>query len=103
MLMLERNNRRRKKLSCLLVYNLVVETRNIQIKKKTPPIPHKTSRLFGAYILSDVCLQNKEEAGPLVAGYMRWVKASGRTEPLKESPEWVQKLVSFRETRVKGK
>lgn len=102
MLMLERNNRRRKKLSCLLVYNLVVETRNIQIKN-TPPKPHKTSRLFGAYILSDVCLQNKEETGPLVAGYMRWVKASGRTEPLKERPEWVQKLVSFRKTRVKGK
>lgn len=102
MLMLERNNRRRKKLSCLLVYNLVVETRNIQIKK-TPPKSHKTSRLFGAYILSDVCLQNKEEAGPLVAAYTRWVKASGRTEPLKESPEWVQKLVSFRKTRVKGK
>ncbi|EDM07001.1 rCG38057 [Rattus norvegicus] len=34
---------------------------------------------------------------------MRWVKASGRTEPLKERPEWVQKLVSFRKTRVKGK
>lgn len=102
MLMLERNNRRRKKLSCLLVYNLVVETRNIQIKK-SPPKSHKTSRLFGAYILSDVCLQNKEEAGPLVAGYMRWVKASGRTKPLKESPEWIQKLVSFRKTRVKGK
>lgn len=86
MLMLERNNRRRKKLSCLLVYNLVVETRNIQIKK--PLKPHKTSRLFGAYILSDVCLQNKEEAEALVAAYMSWVTASGRTEPLKESPEW---------------
>lgn len=86
MLMLERNNRRGKK-SCLLAYNLVIETRNIQIKK-TPPKPHKISRLFGAYILSDVCLQNKEEAEALVAACMSWVTASGRTEPLKESPEW---------------
>lgn len=86
MLMLERNNRRRKKLFCLLVYNLVVETRNIQ--KNPPKTPPHNSRLFRAYILTDVCLQDKEGAKALVADYISQVKASGRTEPSKGSPEW---------------
>lgn len=85
--MLERNSERRKKLSCLLVYNLVVETRNIQVKKKNTPQTPQNSRLFRAYILSAVCLQNKEEAEALVAGHMSRVKASEWTEPLKGSPE----------------
>lgn len=88
MLMLERNNRRRKELVCLLVYNLVVETRNIQIKKKPPKTPPQNSRLFRAYILIDVCLQDKEGAKDLVADSISQVKASGRTEPSKGSPEW---------------
>lgn len=71
--MLERNNRRRKKLSCCLVYNLVVEIRNIQTNKQKTK-KKQTLRTFEAYSLSDVCLQNREEARALVAGYMSQLK-----------------------------
>lgn len=60
----------KKKLSCPLVYNLVVEIRN----KQTKPKIKQTLRTFEAYILSDVYLQNREEAKALVAGYMSQLK-----------------------------
>lgn len=59
----------KKKLSCPLVYNLVVEIRNKQTKPKKQSL-----RTFEAYILSDVCLQNRDEAKALVAGYMSQLK-----------------------------
>lgn len=91
----------KQKLSCPLVYNLVVEIRNIQTT--TTKTKNQTLRLFGACILSDVCLQSMEEAKALVAGYRSQLKTSGRREPLKGSPYWSREVSAFHETRLEGR
>lgn len=80
-----------------MVYNLVVEIRNKQTKPKK-----QTLRTFEAYILSDVSLQNRRGKG--FGGWLHEsVKALGRTEPLKGSPELGREVSAFHETRVEEK
>lgn len=98
MLMPERNNRRRKKLSYLLVYNLVVE-----IKK---PYKQKTQKLDPKIIwsLHSVrCVPSEHRRGTGWWLLHESVKAPGRTEPLKGSPEWGREVSAFCETRVERK
>lgn len=93
MLMLERNNRR-KKLFCPLVYGLVVEI-NIQTNQ------NKNFEIIWS-IHSVRCVPSEHKGGKGFGGCMSQLKLQGGQSHLKGVLNEAGKLVAFHETRVKG-